>query len=226
MARPPLRILIVDDHDVVRFGLQATLGKHYPVVGSAATGAEALEIASQTKPDVALVDLRLPDMLGSELCRRLNETLPGVVVVILSTYMSEETVRRALQAGASAYVTKAAGVPELLKVLRRLQQGAASSRETVPQVVSRLHALAASRTDTVPLTPQQASVLELAAQGLTNLQIGARLYISESTVRFHLQKLKAKLGARSKTDLIARAIRMGVIPPALEDSAPLENRPG
>lgn len=196
------------------------LSSRFTVVGAATTGAEAIELALRTRPDIALVDLRLPDMSGDEVCRRLRETVPGIGVAILTTYVSDETVRRALQAGASAYVTKAAGLPELLNVLDRLARGEVSGDpDAAPQIVTQLHALVARRADSVPLTPQQESVLELAAQGLTNEEIGARLYISESTVRFHLQKLKAKFAARSKTDLIARAIRAGAISPAPEDFA-------
>ena len=213
----PKRILIVDDHEIVRAGLRATLGSRFVVVGTAATGAEAVEVAARTRPDVALVDLRLPDMTGDDLCRALRETVPEISVVILTTYVSDETVRRALQAGAAAYVTKAAGLPELLNALERLSRGEGVNDTTAaPQIVAQLHALVARRTDAAPLTPQQESLLELAAEGLTNEEIGARLHISESTVRFHLQKLKAKFDARSKTDLIARAIRAGAISPAPE----------
>ena len=214
-----MRILIVDDHEVVRAGLTAILSTKFEVVGAAATGAEALRIASVKRLDVAIVDLRLPDMTGEEVCRQLRAGAPGLEVVILTTYMNDETVRGALQAGATAYVTKAAGLPELLSVLERIARGEpASDPDSVPQIVSQLHALIARRTDAVPLTPQQESVLDLAAEGLTNEEIGRRLYISESTVRFHLQKLKTKFAARSKTDLIARAIRSGAISPAPEDS--------
>lgn len=214
-----MRILIVDDHEVVRAGLTAILSTKFEVVGAAATGAEALRIASVKRLDVAIVDLRLPDMTGEEVCRQLRAGAPGLEVVILTTYMNDETVRGALQAGATAYVTKAAGLPELLSVLERIARGEpASDPGSVPQIVSQLHALIARRTDAVPLTPQQESVLDLAAEGLTNEEIGRRLYISESTVRFHLQKLKTKFAARSKTDLIARAIRSGAISPAPEDS--------
>lgn len=214
------RVLLADDHEVVRAGLRAALSSRFTVVGAATTGAEAIELALRTRPDIALVDFRLPDMSGDEVCRRLRQAVPGIAVAILTTYVSDETVRRALLAGASAYVTKAAGLPELLNVLERLASGEVSGDpDTAPQIVTQLHALVARRTDSVPLTPQQESVLELAAQGLTNEEIGARLYISESTVRFHLQKLKAKFAARSKTDLIARAIRAGAISPAPEDSS-------
>ena len=212
-----IRVLLVDDHDIVRIGLWAAISKKHTVVGHAPNGAEALERVRQTRPDVVVADLRLPDMPGEELCRRIRETDPMVSVVILSAYLSEETVRLSLDAGAAAYVTKAAGLPELMSVLERLRHNATSARpESAPQIVARLHAVVAGRTEAVPLTPTQASILELAAQGLTNNQISGRLFISESTVRFHIQNMKKKLGARSKTDLVVRAMRLGAIAPGPE----------
>lgn len=217
MPQPHLRILIVDDHDIVRLGLWAAISKRYPVVGHAATGEVALECVRKARPNLVLVDFRLPDMTGDELCRRIREVDPGVSVVVLSAYLSEETVRLALGAGAAAYATKAAGLPELMNVLQRLEGGdVPATAETAQQVVARLHATVARRAGAVSLTPHQESILELAAQGLTNNQIAGRLYISESTVRFHLQNLKEKLGARSKTDLVVRAMRLGAISPAPE----------
>lgn len=211
-----MRLLIVDDRDVVRVGLRATMAKRHAVAGTAASGSEALAMVGRVRPDAAVVDLRLPDMSGHELCQRLRAVAPDVAVVILSTYVSDETVRRALDAGATAYVTKAAGLRELLRVLDGIDHGTAET-QTAPEIVSRLHAAVSQRTSAVQLSPQQESVLELAAEGLTNQQIGDRLFISESTVRFHLQNLKSKFSARTKTDLIARAIRAGVISPAEED---------
>jgi DNA-binding NarL/FixJ family response regulator len=210
-------VLIVDDHELVRQGLIATLGNRCTVVAAVGTAAAALDVVRNQRVDLALVDLRLPDMPGDDLCRALRDLSPSTAVVMLTTYMSDETVRRALHAGATAYVTKAAGLPELLSVLDQVKMGRNSLEgKGADQIVAQLHALAARRVAAAPLTPQQESVLELAAQGLTNQEIGKRLYIAESTVRFHLQKLKPMFGARSKTDLIARAIRTGAISPAPE----------
>ncbi|MCW3063804.1 MAG: response regulator transcription factor [Solirubrobacterales bacterium] len=217
------RILIVDDHEIVREGLRSTLATdpRLEIVGEAATGKEALDVARRTLPDVALVDLRLPDMSGEDLCVRLRDRFPSTAVIVLTTYLSEETVRASLQAGAAAYVTKAAGLPELRAALERVRAGdRVKDAAAGPQIVKQLHDVVASRmADALP-TPQQERVLELAAEGLTNHEIGSRLYISESTVRFHIQKLKGKFAARTKTELIAKAIRVGVIAPAAEDCAP------
>lgn len=214
-----VRVMIVDDHEIVREGVRASLSRApgIDVVGEASTGREALRRVRQTLPDIALIDLRLPDMRGEDLTRELSRDFPGTKVIILSTYLSEETVRGALQAGAAAYVTKSAGLPELMAAIERVR-GSDNVVTTTsgPQIVKQLHALVNERMAGTTPTPQQERVLELAAQGFTNHEIGDRLFISESTVRFHVQKLKAKFEARTKTELIAKAIRTGFIAPAGE----------
>jgi DNA-binding NarL/FixJ family response regulator len=213
------RVMIVDDHEIVREGVRASLSRDpgIEVVAEAANGAEALRWVRRTLPDVALVDPRLPDMHGEDLTRELARDFPDTAVIILSTYLSEETVRGALEAGAAAYVTKAAGLPELLAAIERVvSSDAPPSVSAGPQIVKQLHALVNDRMSGTTPTPQQERVLELAAQGFTNHEIGDRLFISESTVRFHVQKLKTKFAARTKTELIAKAIRTGFIAPAGE----------
>ncbi|MEZ5076831.1 MAG: response regulator transcription factor [Solirubrobacterales bacterium] len=217
------RLLIVDDHEVVREGLAATLAsdERFEIVGTVGTGKAALERARQTLPDIVLVDLRLPDMRGEDLTREIRSRFPSTSVIVLTTYLGEGTVRAALDAGAAAYVTKAAGLPELRAALDRLLSGEGGAGDgAAPQIVKQLHSLVAARMDEAIPTPRQEAVLELAAQGLTNSEIGDRLFISESTVRFHVQKLKEKFSARTKTELIAKAIRTGFIAPALEDGVP------
>lgn len=214
-----VRVMIVDDHEIVREGVRASLSRApgIEVVGEASTGREALRRVRQTLPDIALIDLRLPDMRGEDLTRELTRDFPGTKVIILSTYLSEETVRGALQAGAAAYVTKSAGLPELMAAIERVRAGeSVVTTASGPQIVKQLHALVNERMAGTTPTPQQERVLELAAQGFTNHEIGERLFISESTVRFHVQKLKAKFEARTKTELIAKAIRTGFIAPAGE----------
>jgi len=213
----PIRLLIVDDHEVVREGLAASLAAdaRFEVIAAAGSGADALAALRRVRPDVAIVDLRLPDMGGTELCRRLRERLPTTPVVMLSSYASEDTIRAAMDVGAAAYVSKSAGLDDLRAVLVRVV--AAGSDTVEPQIVEQLHGLLVRRDDSARPTPRQERVLDLAAEGLTYHEIGERLFISESTVRFHMQKLKAKFGARTKTDLIAKAIRSGFIAPVNED---------
>lgn len=212
-AVAPLRLLVVDDHEVVRAGLTAALtaDPSVQVVGVAATGQEAMQLVRGSSPDVAVVDLRLPDMSGDELCRRLRDLRPGLAVVVLSTYLTEAAVRDALRAGASAYVTKAAGLAELRAAIGEAAVGGQGRRASASQILRRLERVVGDRDEPRTLTPQQARVLELAAEGMTYAEIARRLVVSESTVRFHIQKLKVKLGARSRTELVVRAVRDGLV---------------
>lgn len=214
-----MRVMVVDDHDIVREGIRSSLSRdpRIEIVGEAATGKDALRRVRQCLPDVALIDLRLPDMRGEDLCREIARDFPSTKVIIFTTYLSEETVRGALEAGATDYVTKAAGIGRLTEAIERVIDGA-GPRSTLegPMIVKQLHALVTERMDGVTPTPQQERVLELAAQGFTNNEIGDRLFICESTVRFHIQKLKGQFSARTKTELIAKAIRSGFIAPASE----------
>jgi DNA-binding NarL/FixJ family response regulator len=210
-----MRICVVDDHEIVREGLRRALPNdpEVEVVGEAASGAEALREARRTLPDVMLVDFRLPDMTGDELCRRIRAGFPSTKVVMLTTYLSEDVVRRSLEAGASGFVTKASGLDELRDVLAKLGDDAPVFTGGASAIVQRLHEANAERAPRRPLTPQQERVLELAAHGLTYSEISSRLHISESTVRFHVQSLKERLGVRTKTELIAVAIRAALISP-------------
>jgi DNA-binding NarL/FixJ family response regulator len=219
--RRQLRLLVVDDHEVVREGLIATFRGRYEIVDAVATGAEALALIAREPVDVAIVDFRLPDMSGDVVCRALRRAAPKLAVIILTTYASPTVAQRALRAGASAYITKAEGLPALYEALSDLERhGAPSPEARMEQIMTRLLPVVGAEATDMSVTPQQENVLELASSGLTNREIGTRLYISESTVRFHLQNLKATFGARSKTDLIARAIRNGVISPSDEDRHP------
>lgn len=221
MTATSRRVIVVDDHEIVREGLVAVLAQEpdLAIVGTAATGGEATELARRTRPDVAIVDLRLPDMAGDALCRELRSLLPELAVIVLSSSLTEEGVRAALNAGASSYVTKAAGIGELRAALR-------SDRPpmTVSQIVGRLQEHVAERAngqaDGGAPTPQQAKVLRLAADGLTYREIGKRLVLSEATVRFHIQNLKVKYAATTKTDLVVRAIHLGLVPAPERDAGP------
>lgn len=208
-------VLIVDDHEVAREGLRAALGNdpRYEIVGSEANGRRALAFARRTPPDVAIVDLCLPDIPGDELCRELLALRPGPAVVMLSSYLTEETVRRALAAGASAYVTKAAGLPELRAALEHIRSGDPRTHDltSVSQIVKSLDDIVTARSGPGALTPHQSRVLELVADGLTYKEISERLYISISTVRFHIDNLKVKFGARTRTDLVGITIRTGLV---------------
>jgi DNA-binding NarL/FixJ family response regulator len=213
----PLRVLVVDAHEVVREGVRLSLAgdARMEVVGVAASGREAVARAQRLLPDVALVDLDLPDMDGLEVCRRIR-TVTGrrTRVVLVAAAASSDRIRAAVDAGAFAYVTKAAGLRALRDALDHVMAARrrGSDPDPSPAVGSLLRALRddAQSADAGLLTRQQRRVLELASEGLTDRQIGLALCISESTVRYHVQRLKALLGARSKVDLVRRAYDAGI----------------
>lgn len=208
------RLLIVDDHEIVREGLRGAFENDDAVriVGLVADGRSALERAEATNPSVAIVDLHLPDVPGDELCRRLVAAVPGIHIIVLSSYLNEDSVRRSYQAGAKAYVTKAAGLGELRRAVRTTTDAAV---QTVDPSVSRtmrdLERLTALRAGDDQPTQQQIRVLELIAYGLTYEAISARMFISQSTVRYHVQNLKLKLGVRSRGELLVKALSLGLI---------------
>ena len=213
--RGPLKLIIVDDHEVVTEGLKASLDPdaRFVVVGVAHSGEQARALARRTLPDIALLDMHLPDVPGEDVCRQLCTLLPSLTVIVLSSYLSEATVRSAIDAGAWSYVTKAAGLPELRAVLDRAveDRGRRADGVSVPGIVKHLEGLVEARGEEHVPTPQQARVLELLAEGLTYRRIAERLMISESTVRFHIQKLKVKFGTTSKTEMIVQCIRTGIV---------------
>jgi DNA-binding NarL/FixJ family response regulator len=204
-------VLVVDDHEIVREGLTASLSGHpFRVTDAVGRGDEALRVIAEHPVDVAIVDLRLPDMSGHELIARIKGQRPETRVVVLSTYLSEETVRLSHEAGADAYVAKSSGISELRDTVTRLLTGEAR-QESPAETVKRLRGAGDGNGDAVLLTPQQERVLTLAAGGATDKEIATALFLSESTVRFHMQRLKEILGARSKTQVIAEALRRELI---------------
>ena len=218
-----MKVCIVDDHEIVREGLRRVLtddrALDIDVVGEASSGDSALEMLTRVTPDVVLVDYRLPDTTGDVLCAQILKAAPDCAVIVLTTYLSDDVVQRCLDAGAHGYVTKASGLDELRRVLQDLQLTGGGARErSQSALVKRLHDTEGKTGTPRVLTPQQERVLELVAAGCTYAEIGKRLHISESTVRFHIQRLKERLGARTTTELIATAIRSALIRPDVDSS--------
>lgn len=210
-----MKACIVDDHEVVREGLRAMLGAlvdpSVDVVAEVASGAEALVAQTVHRPDLFLVDFRLPDMTGDRLCRTLTETRPGTSVVVVSTSTAEDVISRCLRAGAAGYVTKGAGLKELRSVLASVLGGQVGVVcRDLPRGGS--DPSLSGRGSRV-LTQHQIRVLELVAEGMTYGQIARRLHISESTVRFHVNGIKDRVGVRTTPELIVTALRDGFIDP-------------
>jgi DNA-binding NarL/FixJ family response regulator len=210
----PLRVLVADDQRVVREGLTLMLDllDGIEAVGAAADGEEALALAASERPDVVLMDLRMPRLDGIEATRRLTASDPAIGVVALTTYADDETVMAALQAGARGYLTKDAGAEEI----RAAVQGVAAGEAALDPAVQK-HLIAAvageggagAEADALPdgLTPREAEVLELIAAGLSNNEIADRLVVSAATVKSHVNHLFAKIGARDRAQAVAYAYR-------------------
>ncbi len=205
-----LSVLLVDRHPVVRDGLRAWLARpDFDVVADVATAGEALDAASLLRPDIVVLDAELPDGGGAVLCGTLREQLPETAIVVYSGHFDEESVIAAADAGARAYLLKDAPKPDLADVLSRV---AAGERFVDPKVAAALFR-ARGRAARPRLTEQELSVVRLAAQGFTNREIGARLYLSRHTVKEYLSHAMRKLEVDSRVAAVVEAGRRGLLGP-------------
>ena len=232
MSKPAIRVLAADDQRVVREGLAMLLGllPDVEVVGTAADGEEALALADELRPDVVLMDLRMPRMDGVEATRRLRASHPEIKVVVLTTYADDHSVLEALRAGALGYLTKDAGADEIRQALQRVASGQASLDPAVQMYLVEAIATTTTTTTTSPdatsdppvsavpqlpdgLTPREAEVLGLIGAGLSNTEIAAQLFVSEATVKSHVNHMLPKIGARDRAQAVGYAYRHGLVPP-------------
>jgi DNA-binding NarL/FixJ family response regulator len=202
-----IRVAIVDDHPIVRDGIVATFADgDIDVVGAVGSAAEALPLIEGTHPDVAVVDLELPDASGEELIAALRRLDRAPYVVVFSAYAGEERVERVFSAGATSYVRKGTPSDELLAVVRAAARGEARlPSDIAAQLVSVMRAPRASR-----LTARERDILRLVASGRTNKAIAATLNISERTVKFHIGEILARLGASNRAQAVDIARENGV----------------
>jgi DNA-binding NarL/FixJ family response regulator len=210
-AGDPIRVLLADDQRVVREGLAMLLGllPGIEVVGTAADGEEAVALTAARAPDVILMDLRMPRCDGIEATRRIAELRPQARVIALTTYADEPTVLSALRAGARGYLTKDAGAEQIEAAIVAVARGEAALD---PAVQAHVIAGLAETEDALPdgLTPREAEVLTLIAEGLTNAQIAERLVVSQATVKSHVNRVFAKAGVRDRGQAVAYAYRNGL----------------
>ncbi len=204
----PIRILLADDHPVVRDGLAAMLGTQpdFEVVGEAGTGAAAVTEAERLRPDVVLMDLEMPVLDGIEAIRRLRAADSTIQVVVLTAFDTDERIFGALQAGAQGYLLKGAPRAEIFAAIRTVSSGKAL---IPPVVASKL--LRQMREEPDALTDREREVLALLASGLSNREISDRLAITERTVKFHVSAVLSKLGAKNRTQAARLARERGFV---------------
>jgi DNA-binding NarL/FixJ family response regulator len=205
-AASPIRVLLADDHAIVRNGVAQILNEEQgiTVVAQAADGAEAVELFARDRPDVALVDLRMPKLEGVQVVEQIRARFADAAIVILTTYDTDNDIEHALRAGAKAFLVKDVAPRDLVACVRAVHAG----RTWVsPRVAAKLVA----HVTNVHLTRRELAVLRLLAAGNSNREIGDALGISDGTVKIHVTHLFAKLDVTSRTEAIATALRRGLV---------------
>jgi len=217
-----IRVLVADDHPVVREGLSAIVDAEddIVVVGQAWDGHEAVRLAHQLRPDVVLMDLKMPNMDGVEAIERIRAEVPGTYVLILTTYVDDEYILDGIRAGARGYLLKDAPPDELMRAIRVVARGESLLEPVIAaKVLDKLSALMAQgdaddpteTTRDITLTAREKEILILLAGGARNKDIADALFISERTVKVHITSLMQKLDANTRTEAVAKAIKRGLI---------------
>ena len=204
--KPKIRVLIADDHAVVRAGLATLLGTEgdIEVVAEAKNGKEAVAMAIEARPDIVIMDLRMPEMDGTEATAEIRRRQPGTKILVLTSFGEADGVAHALESGAAGAITKTAEDAELVSVVRRI---AAGGKYVSPEIKKLLH-------DDPPvpkLTSRQGEILGYMVKGLTNRDIAAMLSIREDTVEEHVNLLLAKIGATNRTEAVSIALRKQLV---------------
>ena len=199
--------LIVDDHEVVREGLRLSLSRapHIRVVGEAADGASAVEMAERRKPDVVIMDVRMPGMDGLEATRSLTEQMPEAKVLIFTAYSERSLLSRGLESGAKGYILKEAPHQTLVRAIEKVAQGDGYVDPAL------MPAFLAGKDQTDMLTTREREILQLLADGMSNADVAGRLFISQETVKSHVRHILTKLEADTRTHAVAIALREAII---------------
>jgi DNA-binding NarL/FixJ family response regulator len=200
-----IRILLVDDHIVLRMGLTtATNGEpDMEVVADAENGLDAIKAYRAHRPDVVVLDLRMPGLNGVETIRKLREEFHEARVLVFSNYASGDEAYQALKAGAAGFVVKEMALDRLLEAIRKIHQG---EQYIPPEIAMRMNGRVLSQ-----LSPRELEVLRLVAKGLSNKEIGSALHVVEGTIKIHLTNILAKLGVSDRTQAILAAVKRGII---------------
>ncbi|MGZ4794336.1 MAG: response regulator [Acidimicrobiia bacterium] len=215
-----IRVFLLDDHEIVRRGLRDLLEEsgRIDVVGEAGTAEEARSRIPPTRPQVALLDVRLPDGNGVEVCRDVRDKDPGIQCVMLTSFSDDEALFQAIMAGAAGYLLKQIKGPDIVDAIERVAAGQSLLDPAVTaRVLERLRTPPAEDERLASLTGQERKVLELIAEGLTNRQIGERIHLAEKTVKNYVSNLLTKLGMERRTQAAVYAA-------GLKDPAPTDDR--
>jgi DNA-binding NarL/FixJ family response regulator len=218
MNGPPIRVLIADDQALIREGLETLLGLSpgIDVVGTARDGNEAVQLAAERTPDIVLMDLRMPRCDGVEATRRITASGSATRVVVLTTYADDESIFGALEAGAMGYLTKDAGAREIQEAIRTVHAGEALLDPAVQRrLIQQLRSPSppSHRPETAlpdDLTPREAEVLRLIAQGLNNAEIASALVVAEATVKTHINNIFSKIDVRDRAQAVVYAMKHGL----------------
>ncbi len=212
----PARLVIADDHELSRAGLRAMLTgqRGLEVVGEAANGREALALCRRLQPDLALIDVRMPEMDGLATCRSIKQECPAISVILITVYEKSEYLIEALKAGAAGFVLKDITQPELITSIRRvLRRESLLNSEVVVRLLGHLDGETSSREELLPkqLSEREYEVLHLLAKGKTNPEIAQQLTISVGTVKIHVEHILAKLRVSDRTQAAVRATELGLL---------------
>ncbi len=220
MADGPLRVLIVDDDDLMRAGLRAVLSSDdsIEVVGEAADGREAVELARDAAPEVVLMDVRMPKLDGIAATRQLSESLPEARVLILTTFEDDDYIFGAINAGASGFLLKRTRPEQLIEAIHTVAAGDSLLSPSVTRTVMDRMATAAPPDPSAVvrlrmLTVRERDVLQLVARGRSNAEIAADLFVEESTVKTHVKRIIGKLGVRDRAQAVVLAYETGLVRP-------------
>ena len=211
--KKPIRVLIADDHHIVRKGLKVLLGteKDMQVVGEAENGAEAVDKAASLKPDVILMDIVMPEMDGIEATRKITAETPGSRILVLTSFAADDKVFPAVKAGALGYLLKDSTPEQLIEAIRQVHRGEPSLEPSIARkVLQELSGGGSGKQTTDPLTERELEVLRLIAQGLSNKEIAAKIFVAEWTVRSHVSNILGKLHLASRTQAALYALRSGI----------------
>ena len=206
MTDQTIRIMVADDHPIVRSGLVLMIDytPNMETVAEANNGLEAVALFRQYRPDVTLMDLRMPEMSGADAIAAIHQEFSEAKIIVLTTYDGDEDIYKGLKAGAKGYIFKNAPVDEIIRAIKTVNDG---KKYIPPEVGEKL----SERLNRPQLSNRELDVLKLVAQGKTNQQIATGLYISESTVKYHINSVLSKLGVSDRTQATLIAIKRGIV---------------